>query len=418
MWTSKNHGMFYHDAYFYQPYKKGYIKRYLGFIEKNTRCFYYNNNYYFYLDCEELALCKDGVERFYLSSRYEAYIKDVTKEINNAKRYRRLDIYSLSTSKLKTLLKTLLKRYEVAAALYTVSEPYYMDLLTRDINIDIKDLKPYKMPSIIKEEKEWAEMVLNNEVNSKSISEHIDRYSYLFNSFNSCGLTVDTLEKRLLNRNDLSKRYRTIKKAFKRRCNNGNLLLDRLSKTSYYRMELRPTWMAYSFLIDKILKKLYPNVNYINYSVDEVLNEQFDKREDRSEFYFFRENEVEKLFYNHTYRFNKKKNSLKLLKGQYGYGSKLCGIALVKQTPSFDENEISSGTVLVIPQLTYDYVPYLDKIKGIVVDEGGITSHANIIARELGISIIVGTIDGTRLIKSGDYINANMETYVIQAGHK
>ena len=274
------------------------------------------------------------------------------------------------------------------------------------------------MPSIIKEEKEWIEMVLNNEANDNSISKHIKKYSYLFNSFNSSPLTINTLQARTSNMNRLKERYKTIKETFAKQCNNANQLSDRLSEVSYYRMELRPTWMNYSLLIDKLLKKLYPDVDYINYSVDEVLNEQFDNREDRSEFYFFKNGDEEKLYYNHTYQLNREKFYSNSLKGQYGYGEKMCGTALVKETPEFKEDEITEDTILVIPQLTYDYVPYLDKIKGLIVDEGGITSHANIIAKELGISIIVGTIDGTRIIKSGNYISADMDTHQIDIGHK
>ncbi len=44
------------------------------------------------------------------------------------------------------------------------------------------------------------------------------------------------------------------------------------------------------------------------------------------------------------------------------------------------------------------------KASGIVTDEGGITSHAAVISRELGIPCVVGTHFATRLISTGNLV--------------
>ena len=48
---------------------------------------------------------------------------------------------------------------------------------------------------------------------------------------------------------------------------------------------------------------------------------------------------------------------------------------------------------------TPDMVPAMKRANAIVTDEGGVTCHAAIISRELGIPCVVGTGDGTSAIK-------------------
>jgi len=78
-----------------------------------------------------------------------------------------------------------------------------------------------------------------------------------------------------------------------------------------------------------------------------------------------------------------------------------------------DINKFSKGDILVTEMTDPDWVPIMKIASGIVTNKGGKTCHAAIIARELGIPCIVGTIDSTLKIKdksqitidcsSGDY---------------
>jgi pyruvate,water dikinase len=62
---------------------------------------------------------------------------------------------------------------------------------------------------------------------------------------------------------------------------------------------------------------------------------------------------------------------------------------------------IEPGDVLVVPFTTPAYNAVLPIAVGLVVDEGGALSHAALVARELGISAVVGVTSGTRLIPDG-----------------
>ncbi|HLD31846.1 MAG TPA: PEP-utilizing enzyme [Patescibacteria group bacterium] len=66
---------------------------------------------------------------------------------------------------------------------------------------------------------------------------------------------------------------------------------------------------------------------------------------------------------------------------------------------------VETGQVIVIsPMITVDYGPWLKKVIGLVTDEGGLTSHAAIVAREKNIPCLVGTKNGSRVFHSGDWV--------------
>lgn len=63
--------------------------------------------------------------------------------------------------------------------------------------------------------------------------------------------------------------------------------------------------------------------------------------------------------------------------------------------------KVASGDVLVAPMTSPDYVPAMKKAAAIVTDEGGPTSHAAIVSRELGIPAVVGSKEATKKLKEG-----------------
>ncbi len=63
--------------------------------------------------------------------------------------------------------------------------------------------------------------------------------------------------------------------------------------------------------------------------------------------------------------------------------------------------EVNEGDVLVASMTRPEYVIAMKKAVAIVTDEGGVTCHAAIISRELGLPCIVGTKNATRILKDG-----------------
>jgi pyruvate,water dikinase len=59
---------------------------------------------------------------------------------------------------------------------------------------------------------------------------------------------------------------------------------------------------------------------------------------------------------------------------------------------------VQSGEIIVAKMTTPDYVPAMMKAAGVVTDEGGMTSHAAIVSRELGVPCVVGTGRATKTL--------------------
>ena len=72
-----------------------------------------------------------------------------------------------------------------------------------------------------------------------------------------------------------------------------------------------------------------------------------------------------------------------------------------------DLNKVEKGDILVAPNTTPSFVPAMKKAAGIITDEGGITCHAAIISRELGIPCVTGTRIATKVLNDGDEVEVD-----------
>jgi pyruvate,water dikinase len=98
-----------------------------------------------------------------------------------------------------------------------------------------------------------------------------------------------------------------------------------------------------------------------------------------------------------------KKRGKLICKG-IGLGNKITsGIARVLDSPK-DIDKLNKGEILVTGRTDPDWDPILKKAAGIVTDQGGRTSHAAIVAREVGAVAIVGTGNATQSIKDGQLV--------------
>lgn len=79
------------------------------------------------------------------------------------------------------------------------------------------------------------------------------------------------------------------------------------------------------------------------------------------------------------------------------------------------KDKFESGKILVTSMTRPDFVPLLKKATAIITDEGGLTCHAAVVARELGIPCIIGTKHASKDLKSGDKVEMNLVNGVIIA---
>ena len=95
------------------------------------------------------------------------------------------------------------------------------------------------------------------------------------------------------------------------------------------------------------------------------------------------------------------------------------GTGMVKILKSPKEiSKIKSGDVLVAEMTSPDYVPAMKKAVAIVTDQGGATSHAAIVSRELGIPCVVGTNEATKILRDGLVVTVNGTKGTIHLGSK
>ncbi|OTF11520.1 phosphoenolpyruvate synthase [Halorubrum sp. SD612] len=79
-------------------------------------------------------------------------------------------------------------------------------------------------------------------------------------------------------------------------------------------------------------------------------------------------------------------------------------------------DQVQEGDVMVTEMTMPDMVPAMKRAAGIVTDEGGMTSHAAIISRELGVPAVVGTGNGTRVLEDGQQVTLDGDKGTLRAG--
>ena len=82
-----------------------------------------------------------------------------------------------------------------------------------------------------------------------------------------------------------------------------------------------------------------------------------------------------------------------------------------------DLTKVKKGDVLVAEMTNPDMVVAMQKSSAIVTDEGGSTSHAAIVSREMGIPCIVGTKKATKILKDGMIITVDGFSGKVYEGH-
>lgn len=102
-----------------------------------------------------------------------------------------------------------------------------------------------------------------------------------------------------------------------------------------------------------------------------------------------------------------------VIKGQAGAPGKVRGRAKIL-LGYHDIGKLQPGDILVASMTTPDYVAAMEKAAAFVTDEGGITCHAAIVAREFGVPCVIGTQVATQKLKDGDLIEVDADRGVVR----
>ncbi|MFA6227032.1 MAG: PEP-utilizing enzyme [Candidatus Paceibacterota bacterium] len=109
----------------------------------------------------------------------------------------------------------------------------------------------------------------------------------------------------------------------------------------------------------------------------------------------------------------KKHGNIKELKGQVACGGKVRGKVRIIMSKK-DIGTLEDGEILITAMTTPEYLPAMHKSAAFVTDEGGITCHAAIVARELKKPCIIGTKNATKVFKDGDMVEVDADKGIVK----
>jgi len=72
-----------------------------------------------------------------------------------------------------------------------------------------------------------------------------------------------------------------------------------------------------------------------------------------------------------------------------------------------DFKKVSEGSIVVTKHTDPSMILIMQKAAAIITDQGGLTSHAAVVSREMGTPCIVGTKVGTKKLKDGDLVEVD-----------
>lgn len=104
--------------------------------------------------------------------------------------------------------------------------------------------------------------------------------------------------------------------------------------------------------------------------------------------------------------------SLTLVRGMATFPGKVTGVVRVvhvlKDLQQFKRDEVFVGKVT-----SPDLISVFSKAAAVITDEGGLTSHAAIVSREMKVPCIVGTKLATKVFKTGDRVEVDTERGIV-----
>ena len=102
-----------------------------------------------------------------------------------------------------------------------------------------------------------------------------------------------------------------------------------------------------------------------------------------------------------------------IIKGIIGFKGIVKGMVQIIKSRE-DIAKFKKGNILVAITTNPNHLPAMQKASAFVTDEGGITCHAAIVARELKIPCIIGTKSATKVLKDGDIVEVDANSGMIR----
>jgi len=100
-----------------------------------------------------------------------------------------------------------------------------------------------------------------------------------------------------------------------------------------------------------------------------------------------------------------------------GQGKKVVARVRILLDPHKAES-FKLGEILLAPMTSPEYIFAMKKAVAVITDTGGLTSHAAIVSRELGVPCIVDTKIATKIFKDGDVVEVDTHSGIVKLTKK
>jgi phosphohistidine swiveling domain-containing protein len=190
-------------------------------------------------------------------------------------------------------------------------------------------------------------------------------------------------------------------------------LCDELKELVYFRTDRTDKYYETLALSQEVFKEVAGHLNISfreleNYDAESIINGH-PKKFDKPYSYFHLNGEII-IKKGQFIKFSKILNTE--VRGTSAFDGKVQGRVKIVHNPK-EINKVNPGDILVTQMTFPAFISAMQKAAAFITDEGGITCHAAIIAREMKKPCIVGTKIATKVLKDGDMVEVDAERGVV-----
>ncbi len=91
------------------------------------------------------------------------------------------------------------------------------------------------------------------------------------------------------------------------------------------------------------------------------------------------------------------------------------GAVKILESPQ-EGDRFNEGDILVTTMTAPDWVPIMSRAAAFITDSGGMTSHAAIVGREMGVPCVVGTGNATSVLRDGQQVTVDGQAGIVYEG--
>lgn len=106
----------------------------------------------------------------------------------------------------------------------------------------------------------------------------------------------------------------------------------------------------------------------------------------------------------------------KLVQGQGVGDDTVIGKAVIANSAADANAKVAEGSILIAKNTDKDYLPAIEKSSAVIVENGGLTSHAAVVGISMGIPVIVGAVGASEKISDGELITVDSRRGIVYHG--